>query len=254
MKPLTIILIVWAFSVLKADEARIKRLTPKDSGVDTSALEAENEALKRVLKNQREAMQLERELRSKKDQKRSKPLIWEREEKILTGKVYRGILLNSIVSTNLASPVLVQVRPGQGLEAGTKFACEGVSQNRRIHTKCQKMIVDNREVQVSAQLLNTDGTAGLVGEIKDGKEDMVLAALASNFSQGMLSAAQSRVSSPYGTQLDSTLKNQLMQGLINSGETASDIFLEEMRGITPVVTVQAGEEVLVYFQEEVDEY
>lgn len=254
MKLLTIILIVWGVSTLDADEARIRRLSPNDSSDNAKALEAQNKALQRLLQNQRRANRLESELHSQVKKEAPRPFIWERKDPILTGKVYRGILLNSIVSTNLASPVLVRVRPGQGLPHGTKFACQGVSQNKRIHTQCQRMILEGRELQVSAQLLNTDGTAGLVGEIEDGKEDMIFASLASNFSQGMLSAAQNRVSTPYGSHIDSTLRNQIMQGLIQSGGTASDIFLEEMRNITPVVTVQAGEEVLVYFQEKVDEY
>jgi len=249
MKILAIILIVWASSPLKAQNARISRLDDTNE-LKADALEKQNQALQRMLKRRQKSDQLIR----KTQRKPIKPYIWESKEKISTGKVYRGILLNSIVSTNLASPVLVRAHPDQGLPVGTKFACRGVSQNKRIQTQCDTMITAESEFRISAQVLNTDGSAGLVGEVEDGKEDMLLGALASNFSQGMLSAAQDRVNSPYGSRLDSNFRNQTMQGLIQTGGSASDLFLDEMQRVTPVVTVPAGEEVLIYFKEAVDEY
>ena len=44
-----------------------------------------------------------------------------------------------------------------------------------------------------------------------------------------------------------------MQGGIQSGRTTSDILLEEAKTTEPIVTVNAGEEVLVYFMEAVNE-
>lgn len=249
MKILAIFLIVWASSSLKAQNARISRLDDANEP-KADVLKKQNQALQRMLKRRQRSDHLIR-----RTQRESvKPYIWESKEKISTGKVYRGILLNSIVSTNLASPVLVRVRPDQGLPVGTKFACRGVSQNKRIQTQCDIMITPKSEFRINAQVLNTDGSAGLVGEVEDGKEDMLLGALASNFSQGMLSAAQDRVNSPYGSRLDSNFRNQIMQGLIQTGDSASDIFLDERQRVTPVVTVQAGEEVLIYFREAVDDY
>lgn len=181
------------------------------------------------------------------------PHIWEGDKQIQTGKTYRGVLLNSVVSSNLASPMLVRIKDGQGLTHLAKFACQGVSLNLRVHSECHRLILPRKEIQVQAQLLNLDGTAGLIGEVQDGKEELMAAALATNFAQGALSLAQSRIASPFGDIRDSSARNQLSQGLINAGGTASDIYLEELKNITPTVTVQAGTEVLVYFQEAINE-
>lgn len=183
----------------------------------------------------------------------SVPVIWEKGGKILTGKVVRGTLLNSITSTNLASPVLVAAHPGQGLVPDTKFSCQGVTQNKRVFTLCNKMVTPEKELPIQAQILNRDGTSGLLGEYDDGKEEMIAGAVISDFAQGMLSAAQSRLSTPYGSIRDDSVKNQVLQGAIESGRTTSDILLEEMKTMEPVVSVQAGEEVLVYFMEAVNE-
>ena len=69
----------------------------------------------------------------------------------------------------------------------------------------------------------------------------------------MLSAAQTRISGPLGSINDASVQNQVLQGAINSGRTTSDILLEEMRTQEPVVTVEAGEEVLIYFMEAINE-
>ena len=134
------------------------------------------------------------------------PVIWDGNKQILTGKTYRGKLLNSIVSTNLASPVLVLAYPNQGLPFGTKFSCQGVTQNRRVMTICGRMITPKKEVLVSAQILNTDGTAGLLGLYDDGKENLIAGAIISDFASGVLSAAQSKITTPFGAVNDSTLK------------------------------------------------
>ncbi|OFZ15292.1 MAG: hypothetical protein A2X86_08190 [Bdellovibrionales bacterium GWA2_49_15] len=181
------------------------------------------------------------------------PVIWEQGLRILTGKVVRGTLLNSIVSTNLSSPILVLAHVGQGLPPKTKFSCAGVTQNKRVLTLCSKMVTQEKEIPIVAQVLNLDGTSGLLGEYDDGKEELIMGAVASDFAQGMLSAAQTKLASPFGAIREDSLKNQLMQGGIQSGRTASDILLEEAKATEPIVTVNAGEEVLVYFMEAVNE-
>lgn len=115
------------------------------------------------------------------------------------------------------------------------------------------MVTQEKEIPIVAQVLNLDGTSGLLGEYDDGKEELIMGAVASDFAQGMLSAAQTKLASPFGAIREDSLKNQLMQGGIQSGRTASDILLEEAKATEPIVTVNAGEEVLVYFMEAVNE-
>lgn len=206
----------------------------------------ENAILERLLQNNQKLTNL-LQYRS------GEPIVWEKRAKILTGRTFRGVTLNAINSTNLSSPILVQAYPGQGLPHLTRFSCQGVTQNKRVLTLCNLMVTPETETRISAQILNLDGSSGLVGEFDDGKESLIAGAVASDFAQGMLSAAQTRISGPLGSINDASVQNQVLQGAINSGRTTSDILLEEMRTQEPVVTVEAGEEVLIYFMEAINE-
>ena len=44
-----------------------------------------------------------------------------------------------------------------------------------------------------------------------------------------------------------------VQGAVESGRTTSEILLEDMKTAEPIVTVEAGEEVLIYFMEALNE-
>lgn len=254
MQFLAIILIAWGFSaptfaktgkaarITRPEVAKpIKTQTPRPNKIKQDAV-----ILARLLENSKKINQLF-------STQMSGPIIWEGENKILTGKAYRGILLNSVVSSNLASPVLVKAVPGQGLPYQTRFSCGGTTQNKRVLTLCNKMILPDKEVAITAQILNIDGSAGLLGEYDDGKEDLIAGAVLSDFSQGMMSAAQTRFASPFGEMRDSGAKNQVLQGLINSGGTTSEILLDEMKRAEPIVTINAGTEVLIYFMEATNE-
>jgi hypothetical protein len=249
MKLLTIILIVLGSFDSNAAIPRITKLKneqkQKANNKNNRSLNNEK-ALQTLLENSKKLNLLLQ-------QRSAVPVIWNKTDKVLTGKVYRGTLLNSINSTNLASPVLVRAHEGQGLAPKTKFACQGVTQNKRVATVCHKMITPEREISISAQLLNMDGSSGLIGEYDDEKGELIGAAVASNFSQGMLSAAQSRIATPFGAVRDDSVKNQLLQGAIESGRVASDILVNEMAQVEPVITIEAGIEVLIYFMEAINE-
>jgi len=250
MNFLTTFLVVLGFSAqIWAEEARLTRIRPNKpdrSAVKLRATQGDAEILNRLLEGRRKQNDL---LYARS----SVPVIWEGNQRIQTGKVLRGVLLNSIVSTNLASPVLVRVSQGQSISSLTKFSCQAVTLNKRVHTECSRMISPQNEINISAQLLNLDGSAGLIGHIDDAKEELMGAAIASSFAQGALSLAQSRVTTPLGQIQDSTLKNQLYQGAIQSGGAISDMLIEEMSTVTPTITIQAGTEVLIYFKEAIDD-
>jgi hypothetical protein len=249
MKNLTIILIVLGSFDLKAATPRLTKLKKAEiNKVSKTKNRRENneKALQTLLENSKKLNQLLQ-------QRSAIPVIWNQTDKILTGKVYRGTLLNSINSTNLSSPVLVRAHEGQGIIPKSKFACQAATQNKRIATVCHKLITPEREINISAQLLNLDGTSGLIGEYEDESGELIGAAVANNFAQGILSAAQSRIATPFGAMRDDSVKNQLLQGAIESGRTTTDILVNEMRQVEPVITIEAGTEVLVYFMEAVNE-
>ncbi len=186
-------------------------------------------------------------------QRSTLPVIWEQRAKILTGKVFRATLLNSINSTNNSSPVLVKAFPNQGLPPETKFTCQGVTAHERVFVLCNKMVTLEKEILITAQVLNRDGSSGLLGEFEDGKDEMITGALISNFTSGVLSSAQSKISGPIGAAREDSTRNQILQGLVESGKTTSDLLTEEMKTKEPILTIEAGAEVLVYFMEGINE-
>jgi hypothetical protein len=234
-----------------ANEARIKLLSTKKEqkvgSLRTTTRDHKSELYRKLIESNKEIKRLLM-------QKSSEPVIWDGKKSILTGKVFKGLLLNSIVSTNLGSPVLVRASEGQGLSSGTLFSCTGATKNRRVITICNKMITKTKEVSITAQILNLDGSAGLLGEYDDGKDELIAGAIISDMAQGVLSVAQNKVATPFGAYTDSTVKNQALGGLISGAQTSSEILLDEMKNKEPIVTINAGTEVLIYFMEALHEY
>jgi hypothetical protein len=249
MKYIAILIIALGSFALKAQTARISRMskvsvTPHQKTIQRR--DNHGEILKKILENNKR-------LNSLLQSRSGVPVIWEQRAKILTGKVFRGTLLNSIVSTNLSSPVIVMAHPNQGLPYKTKFSCQGTTQNKRVLTLCNKMVTTEKEIPIQAQLLNTDGSSGLEGVYDDAKDKLIAGAVISDFAQGMLSGAQTRIGTAFGAIRDDSTKNQVLQGFIESGRTTSDILVDEMKTAEPVVTIEAGEEVLIYFMEAINE-
>lgn len=250
MNKFTILLIVVGAlslnSILWASEARITRLKKEKQPTLKLKRKHKNDLLQNLIQNNKKLNEL---LHSR----TALPVIWEGRSKVLTGKTFRGTLLNTIVSTNQSSPVFVKAHLNQGLPFNSKFSCQATTQNKRVFCLCNKLITTEKEIPIQAQLLNLDGSSGLEGIYEDGKEEIIAGAVISDFSQGMLSAAQNRTSTPFGAIQDTTLKNQLLQGAINSAGTTSEILLEEMNKVIPIITIEAGTEVLIYFMEAINE-
>lgn len=211
----------------------------KDSNTKTVYSKSEN-----VQKLLEQGKKIEELLKRKTDT----PFIWDESSQILTGSVFKGVLLNSIHSTNLSSPVLVRSQDSR-LPYNAKFSCQAITQINRVQIICNLMIANSNEQKVAVQILNPDGSAGIIGEFDDGKEDLIAGAIVSDFAQGVLSASQTKVLTPFGNTNDVTIKNQVLGGLMESGKTASDIMLEESKNAQPVVSIDAGTPVLIYFME-----
>jgi hypothetical protein len=173
-----------------------------------------------------------------------------------TGTTIRGILLNSVVSTNLESPLVVQVLDGEGLPTGTRFSCMGVTKYKRVMSACNKMILpdgdgnNEAEFYVKVSLLNTDGSSGLkADEVYTGTEEYIAASVATAFSRGMIELQTDRIASPFGELTANTAKNRLTNGLLGSLGETNDIMKSEMQSKEPKAYVKAGKQVLIYFHE-----
>ncbi len=183
-----------------------------------------------------------------------RPIVWDGSKKIETTKIVRGILLNSVVSNNLESPLLIQAMPYEGVPDGTKFRCSGITKNKRVLTLCDRMITPNKEVEVKVQVLNLDGTAGLRGEYNDGKDSYITGAIISDFAKGIISASKTKLVLPLGQFDEANAKNAVLEGLSSSANTTTDVLLDEMKTQEPKVYIEAGKPVLLFFMESANVY
>lgn len=183
-----------------------------------------------------------------------KPFIWDGTRKIESTKVIRGVLLNSVVSTNLESPLLVESIDNSALPEGTKFRCTGVTKNKRVLTVCDRMITPSKEVEVKVQVLNIDGTAGLRGEYNDGKDSYIAGAIVSEFARGVISASKDKVVLPLGNIDSDSEKNKVLEGLASSMSATTDLTTDSMKSQEPKVFIEAGKPVLIFFMEGLNGY
>lgn len=182
------------------------------------------------------------------------PILWDGSKKIGTTKTYKGLLLNSVVSTNLESPLLVQVFRDQDLPIGTKFSCKGITSNKRVLTYCDRMITPTKEIPVKVQILNMDGSSGLRGEYSDNKDSYIAGAVLSELGHGIISASVSKMAPSLGSVAEINEKNQIIEGLASSARTTTDMLQNELKSQEPKVFIEAGKPVLIYFMEELDAY
>ena len=169
-----------------------------------------------------------------------------------TGTVMKGILLNSVLSINLESPLIVEVADGEFLPYGSRFNCRGVTKFKRVMSACHKLITpnDQEEFDVQVTLLNMDGSSGLrADEVYSGKEEFMAASIATAFSRGLIEIGTERLSSPYGDLAVNNRKNRLTNGVLNSLDETNDLMNSEMKTKEPKAVIYAGRPVLIYFQE-----
>lgn len=154
---------------------------------------------------------------------------------INTGSVFNGFLLNSIVSSNLASPLLIMSSDRKIFPTGVKFDCHGQAQKNRILVSCESIIIQDNQYEVVVEILNMDGSAGLVGEIYTGDEQYIIATGAMD----IISEATNLTNSA----------SPLMHGILKAAESTTNFARSKIQNeATPTIYVKAGMPVLIYFK------
>lgn len=168
---------------------------------------------------------------------------------VKTGTAIKGILLNSVVSSNLESPMLVETTETYiGIPAGSKFSCSGATKNKRVLAVCNKLITENDEFEVDTVLLNNDGTAGLLGIAYSGKEQYAVGAITAAALKGALDVSLDRVNTTLGTEaITSTAKNKIKGGGIGALDEIVQMSTDEFKTQEPKISIDAGKQVLIYF-------
>jgi len=169
---------------------------------------------------------------------------------VLSGTIIKGIVLNSIVSSNLESPILVEITESHcDIALNTKLICSGVSRGKRVSTFCSKLITNSNEFEINASLLNIDGTAGLTGVIYTGKEELVLGALAGSALSAALDVSRDRVSTATGELATNTQRNKVITGAMGGLDEAVQIMGDEAKNKETKISIEAGKEVLIFINQ-----
>ena len=167
---------------------------------------------------------------------------------IPAGTTIKGVLLNSVVSTNLTSPLLVEVKPNKYITQKARLLCTGKRENRRVYVACDRLVTQHREYQgLTTSLLNLDGSNGLKGDYWSGEERYVAGVMTTSLASGVILASQDTTPTGFGQQVTNSGKNTVINGVASSVDAATRLITEKLKKSQGVVTLKAGEEVLVYF-------
>lgn len=178
----------------------------------------------------------------------ARPLIYDGKSFIQRTSVVRGTLLNSIRSTNLESPILISVDEGEVLPEGTKFDCIGLTKFKRVQTNCDTILLPGKTLTTNVTILNTDGSSGLTGEYYDGKEELIAGTVLMGGLSGLIASKETSLNTALGTVKEASGRNSAISSALSMAQVGTEIIKEEMSQKEPIVYINAGKKVLIYFK------
>ncbi len=161
----------------------------------------------------------------------------------------RGVLLNSILSTNKkATTIVIRLIENEFFE-NAEVRCHGLTFGKRVEANCDLIVSEDKEYQITAELWDLDGAQGLIADqFYDGQEKEFLTSSFSSFFQGVLGATKDRVMTPYGEVEQNNGKNQILSGLMGVGQNANSKIKESSDKNLKLALINSGKEVFVFFQ------
>ena len=171
----------------------------------------------------------------------------------LTGTVFRGVLLNSILSTNLESPIKIKINAGQGIKEDATAECLGTTKHKRVTSLCTLITIESEkeEIEFRAIILEPDGSAGMRPDIAyDGKNLYIASLLANSFNAGFLDASRERVVRDGVEVVKQSMSNKILGGLVGSLGEANEFVTDALKSQSkePKLFINAGKEVLIYLK------
>jgi hypothetical protein len=164
---------------------------------------------------------------------------WERKNSLTAGMILKGRLINSLLSSNLESPAIIDLI-GPEFQ-GQKLHCLSVAQNQRIQINCHLLIAKNQNKKINAKILELDGSSGLKGITVSNGEFSLGKSILSSIGQG-LSLLLGRQSESPEVQSLNVLK-----------ESAEEYSSNSLNSSKEKILVNGNREVLIYVQDNNDE-
>lgn len=164
---------------------------------------------------------------------------WERKKSPTPGMILKGRLLNSLLSSNLESPAIIDLIDSEFQDQ--KLHCLAVAQNQRIQINCHSLITKNQNKKINAKILELDGSSGLKGITVSNGEFSLGKSILGSIGQGLSLLLGKKSESP-GVQSLNGLK-----------ESAEEYSSNSLNSSKEKILVNGNREVLIYIQDNNDE-
>ena len=161
----------------------------------------------------------------------------------------RGVVLNSILAMNIKpTTFIVRLNTSDIDLEGGELRCQGMSFHKRVPAFCDLLVTDDSEFQVDVKIWDVDGAEGIIADhFYSGEEKSFITSSFVSFFQGVLDAAKDRILTPFGDAERNNAKNKVLGGLMGVAGNANQKISESAEKNISIAFVNAGKEVLVFF-------
>ncbi len=171
------------------------------------------------------------------------------------GKTLLGRTTKRMIVGGEGSRAEVEIGDDQGLFSRLTIlgnAIQNSTQDRLLVTFHSVMFRSGKNMKVTAIAQDDSGADGLKAQVFSSKALMVAGAMAGSFISGYVASQQTQSSNAFGfTQTPTTGRNAILQGVAGAAADQSKKLIDDSTKEKPVLVVERGTLVSVYFDEEV---
>ena len=177
------------------------------------------------------------------------------------GQVIAVKLVNSILSTDAATPVIAEVIDDiyahniLSIPAGSRVigAAQYDEKSRRILLRFNTFVYpDGDQHSVQALGMMADGSAGLEGDYHSGESNRQIGRFLGHFASGMADGMKERqASGQFGMAYEpGSLKNGVLNGVALSAEDQAKATTEDLNSTKPIMTLASGQPFVLFLERE----
>ncbi|MBF0489362.1 MAG: TrbI/VirB10 family protein [Candidatus Omnitrophica bacterium] len=179
------------------------------------------------------------------------------------GSMVKCLLIHNIVTNNFEAPVIAQVWEDFYFDGelllpfGTRiYGTASAGRERdRVTVKFHDIVFqDGKTITIDAIGLSKDGSGGLTGTVIDDSTKKTIIGMAMNLLSGMaLGFQQTTTNALTGiNQVEANSRNALLNGVSNTFQKQAEHIQGDIEASKGYAIVLAGQELVVYFEKEVD--
>jgi hypothetical protein len=181
--------------------------------------------------------------------------------KIPIGSLIGVRLVNTVRSTNTASPVIAQVLQdvtndnGISIPANTKVIGTATfdDSSRRIQMRFSMLVYeDGSQHGIQATAMMQDGSSGIDGDYRSGRSEQQIGRFIGNFVGGLADGLRNQ-STPGmfgGVTQEGSIKNGLLNGVALSAQDQAKAYSDDLSNTRPNMTIDAGTAFYLFLDKE----